>query len=74
MSPALFQPEPTVAEGAAVKVGAESVFSDPVGVYVGRSPIWVPEKEGEIVAGGNGCEAAAVGSRVPAPAYENCFN
>ena len=74
MSPALFQPEPTATEGAAVKVGAESVFSDPVGVYVGRRPIWVPEKEGEIVAGGKGCEAEAVGARVPAPAYEKRFN
>ena len=32
LSPTLYQPDPTVADGAAVKVGAAKVFKGPVGV------------------------------------------
>jgi len=57
LSAGLFQPVPTTAEGAAVNVGANKVFRVPVGVYVGSKEIWVPEKDGEMVAGGNVWEA-----------------
>jgi hypothetical protein len=39
LSFALFHPVPTVAVGAAVKVGANKVFNVPVGVYVGKKEI-----------------------------------
>ena len=68
MSSGLVHPVPTATEGAAEKVGAKSVFRVPVGVYVGRSETWVPVKEGDNVAGGNGCEETPLGSRVPAAA------
>lgn len=45
---------PTVAFGAAVKVGTANVFRVPVAVYVGKRDIWVAENEGESVGGGKG--------------------
>lgn len=39
LSLGLFHPEPTVADGAAVNEGANKVFNDPVGVYVGNKGI-----------------------------------
>lgn len=59
---------PTVAEGAAVNVGANKVFRAPVGVYVGSKASAVPENEGDMVAGGKVCDALCTGSIVPAPA------
>lgn len=52
-SEGLTQPLPTLAEGAAVNVGAGRVLIDPVGVYVGKRDICVPVNEGPIVGGGN---------------------
>ena len=63
----MFHPVPTVAEGAAVNVGANRVFREPVGVYVGSKDSRVPENDGDIVAGGNVCDALCTGSSVPAP-------
>jgi len=39
LSLGLFHPEPTVADGAAVNDGANKVFNEPVGVYVGNNGI-----------------------------------
>jgi len=68
LSFALFHPDPTATDGAAVNVGPNKVFNVPVGVYVGNKDIWVPENEGEIVGGGKVCDALCTGSSVPAPA------
>jgi hypothetical protein len=52
LSALLFHPEPTTADGAAVNVGANSVFIVPVAVYVGNKVICPAENEGESVGGG----------------------
>jgi len=59
---------PTTSFGAALNVGANSDLMVPVGVYVGSRAIAVPENDGEMVGGGNVCDAEAVGSSVPAAA------
>ena len=63
VSAVLFQPVPTTADGAAVKVGPKSECTVPVGVYVGSSAIWVPVNEGSMVCGGK----STVEARVPLP-------